>query len=114
MAVDPQKVAAVRDWPTPTTNVDLRRFVGLCNYFRRFIDGYASIEATLTRLCGPHAPWSWEAQALDSFDRLKQCLTTAPVLRKFDPRRRCILTTDASELAISEVLTQPDRRRLGG
>ena len=108
VAVDPQKVAAVRDWPTPTTNVDLRRFVGLCNYYRRFIDGYASIAAPLTRLCGPHAPWSWEAQAQDSFDRLKQCLTTAPVLRTFDPRRRCILTTDASELAISAVLTQPD------
>ena len=49
VTVDPQKVAAVRDWPTPTTNVDLRRFVGLSNYYRRFIDGYANIAAPLTR-----------------------------------------------------------------
>ena len=108
VAVDPRKVAAVRDWPTPTTNVDLRRFVGLCNYYRRFVDGYADIAAPLTRLCGPHATWTWGTPEQVSFDTLKTCLTTAPVLRAFDPSRRSTLTTDASEHAISAVLTQPD------
>ena len=50
LAVDPRKVAAVRDWPAPPSNVELRRFVGLCNYYRRFVDGYADIAAPLTRL----------------------------------------------------------------
>ncbi len=53
-AVDPRKVSAVRDWPVPTSNADLRRFMGLCIYYRRFLDGYADVAAPLTRLCGPH------------------------------------------------------------
>ncbi len=56
VAVNPRKFsAAVRDWPIPTSNVDLLRFVGLCNYYRRFVNGYADVAALLTRLCGPHA-----------------------------------------------------------
>jgi len=108
VAVDPRKISTVRDWPTPTSSADLRRFVGLCNYYRRFIDGYADIAAPLTRLCGPHATWAWGSLEQASFDGLKRCLTTAPVLRTFDPGRRSILTTDASEQAISAVLSQPD------
>ncbi len=72
------------------------------------MDGYADNAAPLTRLCGPHAPWSWGPAEQASFDRLKVCLTTAPVLRNFDSSRRSILTTDASEKAISAVLNQPD------
>ena len=108
VAVDPRKVSAVRDWPVPASNVELRRFVGLCNYYRRFVDGYADVAAPLTRLCGPHAPWAWGPAEQRSFDALKQCLTTAPVLRTFDSGRRSVVTTDASEVAISAVLTQPD------
>ena len=98
----------MRDWPVPTSSADLRRFIGLCNYYRRFVESYADIAAPLTSLCGPHAPWSWGPTEQQSFDKLKACLTTAPVLRTFDSGRRSVVTTDASELAISAVLTQPD------
>ena len=108
VAVDLQKIAAVQDWPTSNSNVDLRRFIGLCNYYRRFVDGFADIAAPLTRLCGPHAPWSWGLAEQQSFDLLKECLSTAPVLHTFDSHRRCVVTTDASEMAISAVLTQSD------
>jgi hypothetical protein len=108
VAVDPCKVSAVRDWPVPTSNAELRRFVGLCNYYRRFVDECADIAAPLTRLCDPHAPWQWGLEEQRSFDRLKHCLTTAPVLRTFDSSRCPVLKTDASEVAISAVLTQPD------
>ena len=70
VAVDPRKVSAVRDWPVPASNVELRRFVGLCNYYRRFVDGYADVAAPLTRLCGPHAPWAWGPAEQRSFDPL--------------------------------------------
>ena len=53
VSVDPRKVAVVRDLPAPTSNADVRRFVGLCNYYRRFVEGYAELAAPLTRLCGP-------------------------------------------------------------
>ena len=91
VSVDPRKVAVVRDWPTPTSNAEVRRFVGLCNYYRRFVDGYAERAAPLTRLCGPHSPWQWGETEQASFATLKHCLTTAPVLRTFDPARRAVL-----------------------
>ena len=69
VAVDPRKVSAVRDRPVPTSNVDLRRFFGLCNYYRRFVDDYADVAAPLTRLCRPHAPWTWGPTEEQSFER---------------------------------------------
>ncbi len=86
----------------------MRRFIGLCNYYRRFVDAYADMVAPLTRLFWPHASWAWGPREQQSFDRLKACLTAAPVLRTFDTCRRSVLTTDAIEQAISAVLTQPD------
>jgi hypothetical protein len=81
--------AQVRDWPVPTSNADLRRFVGLCNYYRRFVNEYADIAAPLTRLCGPHAPWQWGAEKQQSLRQcFKHCPTTAPVLRTFGPSTR--------------------------
>ncbi len=74
----------MQEWPVPTSSVDLRRFIGLCNYYRRFVDAYTDIAAPLTRLCRPHATWTWGPVEQQSFDRLKACLTTAPVLRTFD------------------------------
>ena len=78
-----------------TSNVDLRRFIGLCNYYRRFVDAYADIAAPLTCLCEPHATWAWGPGEQQSFDRLKACLTAAPVLCTFDSRRRSAFTTNA-------------------
>ncbi len=55
VAVDPRKVSAVRDWPVPASNVELRRFVGVCNYYRRFVDGHADIAAPLMLSTRPMA-----------------------------------------------------------
>jgi len=71
VAVDPQKVAAVRDWPTPTTSVDLRRFVGLCNHYRCFIEGYAvsrhpSCDYVAHTLPGPGRPRHKTASTVSS------------------------------------------------
>jgi hypothetical protein len=82
--------------------------MGLCNYYHSFVKGYADIAAPLIRLCWPHAPWHWGPAQQESFDTLKHCLTTAPALHTFDPARRSVLTTDASEVAISAILMQPD------
>ncbi len=81
VAVNPREVAAVQEWPVPTSSVDLRRFIGLCDYYRRFVDAYADIVAPLTLLCGPHATWTWGPGEQQNFDRLKACLTAAPVLK---------------------------------
>ena len=86
----------------------MRRFTGLANYYRRFVEGYAEVAAPLTALGSPTARFTWTAETQASFDALKLAVSSAPVLRTFDPARRAVLATDASNIAISAILTQPD------
>ena len=86
----------------------MRRFTGLANYYRRFVEGYAEIAAPLTAMGSPTARSVWSPEAQASFDTLKQALSSAPVLSTFDPSRRAVLTTDASSVAVAAILTQQD------
>ena len=70
--------------------------------------GYAEVAAPRTALGSPTARFTWTAETQASFDALKLALSSAPVLRTFDPARRAVLTTDASNIAIAAILTQPD------
>jgi len=108
VAVDPRKVEAVAAWATPTSCTNVRRFVGLANYYRKFVLLFSALAAPLTALCSPLALFVWGAEEQRSFDALKAALTSAPVLRVWDPARPTRLLTDASELAISAILEQPD------
>ena len=110
VAVDPRKVAAVAEWATPAVCTDVRRFVGLANYYRKFVLRFSSLAAPLTALCSPRAKFSRGPAEQQSFDALKAALTSAPVLRVWDPARPTRFLTDASpaELAVSAVLEQPD------
>ena len=97
VSVDPRKVQSIREWATPTSCSELesevRRFTGLANYYRRFVEGYAEVAAPLTALGNPTARFVWDPEAQASFEALKQALSSAQVLRTFDPRRRAVLTT---------------------
>ena len=108
VAVDPRKVAAVAEWATPTSCTDVRCFVGLANYYRKFVLRFSALAAPLTALCSPRAQFTWGPAEQQSFDALKAALTSAPVLRVWDPARPTRLLTDASELAVSAILEQPD------
>jgi hypothetical protein len=105
VSVDPRKEQSIVEWATPTSRCEVRRFTGLANYYRRFVEGYAELAAPLTALGSPTARFVW-TQA--SFDALKGGLSSAPVLRTFDPARRAALTTDASNVAVAAMLTQSD------
>ena len=59
VAVDPRKTAAVSEWATPASCTDVRRFVGLANYYRKFVDRFANLAAPLTALCSPRARFHW-------------------------------------------------------
>ena len=83
VAVDPRKVAAVAEWATPTSCTDVRRFVGLANYYRKFVLRFSALAAPLTALCGPRALFTWGPAEQQSFIALKAALTSAP------PRRCC-------------------------
>ena len=108
VSMDPRKVQSIVEWATPTSCSEVRRFTGLANYYRRFVEGYSEVAAPLTALGSPTARFAWTPEAQASFDALKLALSSAPVLRTFDPARRAVLTTDASNVAVAAILTQPD------
>ena len=72
------------------------------------MQGYSEVAAPLMALGSPTARFAWSPTAQASFNVLKLALSSAPVLRTFDPARRAVLTTDASNVAVAAILTQPD------
>jgi len=78
--VDPKKIEAVHNWPRPTSVTEIRSFLGLAGYYRRFVEGFSSIASPLTRLTQKGVPFRWSDECELSFQKLKTALTTAPVL----------------------------------
>jgi hypothetical protein len=93
---------------TPTSSSEVRRFTGLANQYRRFVEGYAEIAAPLTALGSPTARFTWALEAQASFDALMVALSSAPVLCTFDPACRAVLPTHASNVAFAAILTRLD------
>lgn len=106
VSVDPEKTSAVLEARAPTNKKELRSILGLLNYYRKFIEGYATIAAPLSRLTGTKTAWEWGLVEQQAFDRLKGCLAQAPVLAFPHPTRPIRLRTDASGYAIAGVLQQ--------
>ena len=102
---DPQKLEAMMHWPQPKNIKQLRGFLGLEGYYRRFIRGFASITAPLTDLLRKDA-FTWTFAATDAFLTLKQAMLVAPVLKLPDFNADFILETEASNLGIGAVLMQ--------
>ena len=78
---DPEKVEKVKDWPEPTNVHETRQFLGLSNYFRKFIQGYSKLAQPLTDLTKKNKSWLWTEECQKVFDGLKECLISAPLLR---------------------------------
>ena len=112
MAVDPKKIAVIRDWPSPTNVHEVRQFVGLASYYRSFIRGFSSIASPLTRLLRQDVVFTWDLDAQSAFDNLKQKLMNAPVLAIPDPHGDYVGWTDASDYAIGGVLMQQQEGKL--
>jgi hypothetical protein len=110
---DPAKVTAVKGWPVPQTVTDVRSFLGLTNYFRRFIQGYAQITRPLTDLTRKDMPFAWSPDCQAAFDRLKFALTSAPVLQPPDFDKPFVVVSDAIGFAAGAVLLQDDKPLAG-
>ena len=76
----PQKVQAVVDWPRPTTVTEVRSFLGMAGYYRKFVQGFSQLAIPLTRLTRKAVPFEWTPECEFSFQKLKDCLVSAPVL----------------------------------
>ena len=105
-AATADKVAAVRDWPTPTTVKEVQSFLGFANFLRRYIKGFSTIAAPITALTSQGNRFHWTTAANDAFVALKAAITSAPTLQipSADVTHR--LHTDASSIGIGAMLTQ--------
>ena len=105
---DPEKTSKVLHWPVPTSAVEVQQFLGLANYYRRFIRDFAAKAKPLHRLTEKRLPFKWTAECQKSFDDLKRCLTSAPTLTMPSWSKPFIIDTDASDTGIGAVLSQVD------
>ncbi|GBG79332.1 hypothetical protein CBR_g29482 [Chara braunii] len=102
------KIAAIRDWPTPRTLTELRSFLGLANYYRKFVRNFSTIAAPLRRLLKKEAIWQWDKDCTSALKKLKCALIEYPVLKVADPSLPFVVTTDASQYGIGAMLQQDD------
>ncbi|KAG6526884.1 hypothetical protein ZIOFF_008971 [Zingiber officinale] len=104
--MDPKKVLAIVEWQTPSTIPELRSFLGLANYYRKFIAGYSKKAAPLTDLLKKNMRWEWSDACKEAFEKLKTAIASEPVLRLPDFELPFEVHTDASDRAIGGVLVQ--------
>jgi hypothetical protein len=103
---DESKVAAVREFPVPNNVKQLKAFLGLAGYYRRFVPKFSPIAKPLHRLTGKNVPYVWGEEQDAAFRTLKDMLCSKPLLRYPDFEKQFIVTSDASSNGIGSVLSQ--------
>ncbi|XP_015086935.1 uncharacterized protein LOC107030041 [Solanum pennellii] len=104
--LDPKKVQAIVDWQAPRHVKDLRSFLGLANYYRKFITGYSKRSAALIELLKKDTKWVWSERCDEAFQNLKEAIASEPILKLPDFELPFEVHTDASDKAIVGVLVQ--------
>ncbi|WVZ69549.1 hypothetical protein U9M48_018320 [Paspalum notatum var. saurae] len=104
--VDPSKISSVMDWKVPEVVKEVRGFLGLAGYYRRFIESFSRIAKPMTSLLEKGVPFNWTKERQAAFDELKKRLTTAPVLTLPDLTKSFTVYCDASKEGLGCVLMQ--------
>jgi len=99
-----EKIEKVLNWPVPRNIKEVQKFLGLANYYRRFIKDFARIAAPLHVLVRKEQKWKWEKKQEEVFKKLKMVFTTEPILAILDIDREIIVEADASDYATGGVL----------
>ncbi|KIN97850.1 hypothetical protein M404DRAFT_78300, partial [Pisolithus tinctorius Marx 270] len=105
LTMSKEKVQTICDWPEPRKVKDIQSFLGFTNFYHRFIFNYLDIVVPLTQLTRKGAPWNFSEECRQSFNNLKAAFTTAPVLTHFIPGVPITVETDASDYAITSILS---------
>jgi len=108
ISTDPKKIKSIEEWPVPNCVKDVQRFMGLCNYYRRFVKNFAAIAKPLHALTKKGKKFVWSAECDYAFSILKKRLTSSPILLHPDTTKPFIVECDASSFAIGAVLSQYD------
>ncbi|MGL5405383.1 MAG: reverse transcriptase/ribonuclease H family protein, partial [Propionibacteriaceae bacterium] len=106
---DPDKIEKVKTWPTPTSETEVRSFLGLASYYRRFVKGFTNIIEPLNNLLKKDSPFQWDENCQIAFLKIRDLLCTTPILALPSTGIKAgkfVLDTDASEVAIGAVLSQ--------
>ena len=106
LRVAPDKISAVQQWPQPRNVTEARAFLGLANFYRRFVRDYSRLALPLTELTKDTTPWQWGAEQQRAFDALKAALCALPVLLVPDQSKPFVLNCDACKYAIGATLQQ--------
>jgi hypothetical protein len=106
IAVDPEKIEAIRGWLAPRNVSKVRSFMGLDGYYRRLIVGFSNISHPITSLQNKGIKFEWRAKCEENFNSLKELLTSAPILKIVDPNENFVVCTDACKERLGGVLTQ--------
>lgn len=105
ITVDPSKISAIQNWPTPTSVRDIQCFLGLASLYRKFIKLFSTLAAPLTE-CLKNGKFFWDTDQASSFENLKNKLSNTPVLGLPDFSQPFEVAIDASEVGIGAVLSQ--------
>jgi hypothetical protein len=106
ISMDPSKVEAIKNWPTPKSVHDIQVFTGLTNFYRRFIKDYSNKCVPLTNLLKKDVPFEWTPTVNSAFQDLISAITSDPILQHFNPDLPCTIECDASDFAIGAVCSQ--------
>ena len=103
---DPEKLITIKNFPIPKDLTQLRGFIALASYYRKFVKNFSTIAEPLNRLLKKNTPYNWTRDQNNAFEKLKGCLMTPPILAYPDFERPFILYTDASTFALGAILSQ--------
>lgn len=108
LKTDPAKVSAILEMKPPRTLKHLQSFLQTCSWYRKFIPNFSQVAQPLTMLTRRKQVWCWKDKQEEAFRKLKELLTSAPILQQSDPNKPYILRTDASSYALGAALLQKD------
>ena len=109
LSVDPAKIEAVTEWQSPSNVKEVRSFLGLAGYYRKFVEGFSSIARPMTQLLKKDKKFEWTLKCEESFQELKKRLTTTPVLATPDIHKEFVIYCDVSRTGLGGVLMQEGR-----
>jgi hypothetical protein len=108
IAVNPTKVEAIMECPMPTNVLEVRSFMGLAGYYRRFVEGFSNMENLIMKLQKKNKKFVWTKKCAKAFQRLKELLTTTPILKVPDMDPNFLVCTDTSKEGLGGVLMKND------
>jgi hypothetical protein len=104
--MDPTNIKAIMEWPAPTNFPEVHSFMGLAGYYRRFVEGFSKIENLIMKLQKKNKKFVWTEKYTEEFRRLKDFLTTTPILKVPNMDEDFLVCIDASKEGLGRVLMQ--------